>query len=137
MTTIKPCPFCHCKTTGLSTQGTMFFITCSGCGVKGPGYESQDGAITMWNRRPEEDQWKEASVYLASIHAANCTDYEAKSVSKSKKDRQIKILQECVNALSGGSIQRVGCLSLEDMVKATLERCDNARRYIMETILKK
>lgn len=125
---MKPCPFCGCKTTGLKGSEPNIQMVCTGCGAEGPSSSSASEADIRWNRRPDEDFWKNLAAYLGSIHAANAFEYEAKSVSKSRRGRQISILTSVYESLLDGKIpqgSRIGSLSLDDRVKAAGSRAYN------------
>lgn len=44
--------------------------------------------------------WRNVAIYLADCHAATAYDYEPKSVSKSKRDRIIGLLETCMKAMN-------------------------------------
>lgn len=48
----------------------------------------------------EARYWRDVATYLADCHAATAYDYEAKPISKSRRDRIIAILTTCVAALN-------------------------------------
>jgi Lar family restriction alleviation protein len=100
--TFKPCPYCACKTINRKSSKDDVRIVCSACGAEGPSAKTDDMAKILWNRRPDTDFWKQVAAYLGSIHGANVSDYMAKSVSKSRRDRQISILKTVANALLRG-----------------------------------
>lgn len=123
-----PCPFCGCKTTGLKGSAPSLQIVCSSCGAEGPIAPTQQYAEIKWNRQNELDFWKKLAAYLGSVHAANASEYEAKSVSKLRRDRQISILTSVAEALLDGITPdgaNIGTYSIDDRVKAAGSRAHN------------
>lgn len=106
MSNQDPCPFC-CSTSFKVIQEkeqlpSPSWIECQTCKARGPvtmitekGTTAQYAYIT-WGKRPAEKFLKQCLGWLISVHAANASDYEAKSISTSKRGRQIGILQKCV-----------------------------------------
>jgi hypothetical protein len=124
---MKPCPHCAC-TTIFPSGNPIVQMKCMSCGLRGPEARDAKDAEILWDRRPDVDFWKNLAAYLGSIHAANAFEYEAKSVSKSRRGRQISILTSVHEALLDGKIpqgSRIGNLSLDDRVKAAGSRAFN------------
>ena len=102
-----PCHHCGCKISSvkkypISTpqcEKDGFQVVCSECGASGPRSEDELGAIIKWNRRPDVLFWSQVAAYLGSVHAANSIEYEAKSVSSHRRDRQISILTNAAGML--------------------------------------
>ena len=61
MEKLKPCPFCgreaDCNNTGILDHNgnALWWVECI-CGVNTDGYNTQDEAATVWNRRVENDR---------------------------------------------------------------------------------
>jgi len=124
---MRPCPFCGCKTISLKGSEPNIQMVCTGCGAEGPSSHSASEADIRWNRRPDENFWKTLAAYLGSVHAANAMEYEAKSVSKGRRGRQISILTSVHKALLDGKTPEganIGC-DIEDRVKAAGWRAHN------------
>jgi Lar family restriction alleviation protein len=134
---MSPCPFCGCKIMGMSQglDGRNFSVVCTGCGADGPSAPDRETAERLWDRRPEVDFWKKLAAYLGSVHAANADEYEAKSVSKSRRDRQINILTSVAEALLDGITPNganIGIYSIDDRVKAAGSRAYNAAERLQK-----
>lgn len=104
-------------------------MVCDDCGSMGPPSASEADALVKWSRRPTETFWKKLAAYFGSVHAANAMEYEAKSVSKSRRGRQVSILTSVHLALLDGRMPEgavMGCYaSLDDRVKAAGSRAYN------------
>lgn len=99
----KPCPFCGSTTVSLKTEGKNFQIVCGGaCGAQGPVHQDQRTAEIYWNDRRQESFLKTVVAWMGSVHAANANEYEGKSISKSRRNRQIGILKKVAAALLDG-----------------------------------
>lgn len=130
-----PCHHCGCKTTILALAGDtkLFQVECSECGARGPKSEDQLGAIIRWNKRPDVLFWSQVAAYLASIHAANSIEYEAKSVSAGRRDRQISILTNAASMLldhQPSSRFQYSAVSAEEEVFRAGIRCRDSVEYL-------
>lgn len=130
---MKPCP--HCESVRINFKGNAPNIqaVCLDCGAEGPRAEAIPMAEALWNRRPIESFWKRVAAWLGSVHAANAFEYEAKSVSKSRRARQISILTKVHEALYDGKMPE-GAITIhldeDDQAKVAGSRAFNECRHL-------
>jgi hypothetical protein len=114
-----PCPFCQSTNTKVIQEKegrpTAAWIECQGCKARGPvtivnevGMSAQYAYI-LWGKRPAERYLKKSVGWLINVHAASASDYEAKSVSSSKRQRQMGILAKCLGISIGTEPDGIYC----------------------------
>jgi hypothetical protein len=102
MSTAPYCPFCYSTKYTVTSECAKYTVQCCECHGRGPDAETPELALCHWGRRPLERSLKQSLSWACSVHAANASEYEAKSVSKSRRDRQIGILQKIADYLLKG-----------------------------------
>lgn len=128
---MNPCPFCGCKSI-IPSGAVAVQMKCVDCGAEGPSARDAKDAEILWDRRPEIYFWKHAAAYFGSVHAANASEYTSKSVSKSRRNRQISILQTVAKALLlHENPEHRLCQDADIAIKAAGERADRERRELM------